>query len=324
MITFFVHKFNDIDHMSPIVYEIAKDLNKKVQILCLNMSYDIYKDYRLNYLSKKKNIFISYYYTIYTPSIFYKILGFLLCRKKTIFSFIPKISMKLISLFKIDINKLIQTLYNEKWVEGLYEFIKPSVLVFDHATHQDLYNMRTLNKIAKKYSIPTIDVPHGIPLYANHPKRWDKAKSIYLNNVKDHMVLHHKWWEKELNDIGLNKLQTPILGSARYCNEWIEKINEILPSDSSLKNLGKDKLKVLYMDLPHYKEYNPKFSQELINQILSLNFTYTIVKPQTRSNKMTFETNEKVYIANDENSVNTAIYYFKFIIIIFFEISKKI
>ena len=54
MITFFVHKFNDIDHMSPIVYEIAKDLNKKVQILCLNMSYDIYKDYRLNYLSKKK------------------------------------------------------------------------------------------------------------------------------------------------------------------------------------------------------------------------------------------------------------------------------
>ena len=118
------------------------------------------------------------------------------------------------------------------------------------------------------------------------------------------MVLHHKWWEKELNDIGLNKLQTPILGSARYCNEWIEKINEILPSDSSLKNLGKDKLKVLYMDLPHYKEYNPKFSQELINQILSLNFTYTIVKPQTRSNKMTFETNEKVYIANDENSVN--------------------
>ena len=39
-------------------------------------------------------------------------------------------------------------------------------------------------KIAKKYSIPTIDVPHGIPLYANHPKRWDKAKSTYLNNVK--------------------------------------------------------------------------------------------------------------------------------------------
>ena len=325
MIIFFIHKFNDVDHMAPIVYKIAKDSKEKLQVLCLNPHYDIYNDFRLKYLKKTYEVPIDYFYLIHKPTLFYKLLGSLLCDhiinnpqntpsvKLNIYldwwrilrSISSKIFIKIMHVFKVNIGKLILNIYNEEWVNGFYKQMKPSVLIFDHATHSGLYNLPKLIKVANNFSIPTLDVPHGIPLYLKHPKRWDKAKYSYINNVKDHMVLHHKWWKQELIDLGLDRSNTPILGSARYCKEWHNILDSILQPDTTLNGIGRNKLKVLYMDLPHYKEYNHTLSQSLIEKISNLDFVTLIVKPQTRKNKLTIQSsNKNFYTAISENSVN--------------------
>ena len=51
MYLFFVRDFNDIDHITPIVWKMKGD-NYPVAVYCINPEYDIQSDYRLNYLKE--------------------------------------------------------------------------------------------------------------------------------------------------------------------------------------------------------------------------------------------------------------------------------
>ena len=49
MYLFFVREFNDIDHITPIVWKMKRD-NYPVAVYCLNPEYDLHRDYRLRFL----------------------------------------------------------------------------------------------------------------------------------------------------------------------------------------------------------------------------------------------------------------------------------
>ena len=52
MYLFFVSAFNDIDHMTPIIWKMAK-YNHSLAVFCMDAEYDIKNDYRLNFLKKQ-------------------------------------------------------------------------------------------------------------------------------------------------------------------------------------------------------------------------------------------------------------------------------
>lgn len=329
MLVFFINKFNDIDHMAPVIYRIAKDTGEKIQVLSINPLRDISGDFRLIFLRKKFNISIEYQYKYYAPNFYYKLLGALLCDgssnlKESIGKFIKrdtdtvskisftklltipfsKIFRYLLSKMKVDINKLIYKTYSKEWVKGLYDSLKPSALVFDHAAWPGLLNVGALLSVAREYSIPTIDLPHGIPLYVRHPDQWNRAKNNLTKYRKDYMVLHHRWWKEELIESGLDPNNTSILGSPRFCKDWEKILDTILPSDITLKDRGKDKLKVVYMELASRHGAQLDLNREAVERISKLDFVSLIVKPQTRSSIPLSYSNSKIYLAHDENSVN--------------------
>ena len=51
MYLFFVRAFNDIDHMTPVVWKMSRD-NYPVAVYCISPDYDIDNDYRLNFLKE--------------------------------------------------------------------------------------------------------------------------------------------------------------------------------------------------------------------------------------------------------------------------------
>jgi len=186
----------------------------------------------------------------------------------------------------------------------LFIDIKPDILIFDVASNPKLYNIGAVLDIAKKMCIPTIDVPHGIPLYVSHPKQWNKARKNLVRYKKDHMVMSHKWWKNELINVGLNPKNTPILGNARFCNEWVEVLDNIIPDDSSLNRLGGGKLKVVYMEMGAVHDVDVEMVRDAMLKVASLDFLTLVVKPQTRSNTLQHKFSDSVYVATDENSVN--------------------
>ena len=54
MIIFFTNRSNDIDHMVPIGYKLAKESTRKIVFLSINPLYDISTDFRLNYINNDR------------------------------------------------------------------------------------------------------------------------------------------------------------------------------------------------------------------------------------------------------------------------------
>lgn len=331
MIIFFINKFNDIDHMVPIVYRMAKDTKEKLVVLSLNPLYDISNDFRLNYLKDRYNMPISYLYNYYAPSKLYKFLGNLVCKTYLGGSFIKNISVCLQS-FNLNsikqkrfqesvfhlmsglfrgimvrsrlLEKFIKKLFNKKWAEGLFKSLKPSVLVFDPASHLRLYNVASLLWAAKRLRIPTIDVPHGMPIYVKHPPLYKKAWMDTIKADKDYQVVNHRFWKDECVSNGFNTEKITVLGSVRFCKDWENILHQIIPPDTSLNDKGAGKMKVVYMDRGADRHGKYKgIVEESIEKINSLEFVHFLFKPQTRSNKLFMYLPPSVEISYS-NSVN--------------------
>jgi len=331
MVIFFINRFNDVDHLVPVAYKLAKDQKEELMILCLNPSFDVSNDFRLRFLAEKYNVQIDYQYKFYTPSIFHKFFALLLCnsylvggfrqnispsfhylrrRKRKKPGFINSIFHLMCGLFqsisrrlKIS-NTLIRLIYGSRWAIGMLTVAKPSALVFDHAAWPGLFNVGALLYAAKVLNIPTFDLPHGIPLYIKHPEVWNRAKSNLTKYGKDYIVLQHRWWRDECVTYGLNSRKVSILGSARFCSEWTGVLHKILPKDISLQGKGSGKLKVVYMEMGDRHDADLGVGRELLLKLNNLDFICLLVKPQTRNNGLHFDLPPNIYIARQENSVN--------------------
>ncbi len=331
MIIFFINRFNDIDHMVPIVYRMAKDTKEEILVLSLNPLYDILSDFRLNYLKDNYNIPIRYLYNYCAPSRLSNFLGNLVCCTYLGGSFIKNMSLcfrsltlnsikqkrfqesvfhLLSGLFRrimIRLNLLeifIRKIFNRKWAVGLFKSLDPSVLIFDPASQLRLYNVDSLIWVAKHLGIPTIDIPHGMPIYVNHPPLYSRAWKDLLVTNKDYEVVNHRFWGDECVKNGFDEKKITVLGSGRFCAEWENILYQILPPDSSLSDKGNGKMKVVYMDrgADRYGNYKA-IVEDSIQKLEHLDFLHLLFKPQTRSNKLFMDIPPSVEISYS-NSVN--------------------
>lgn len=331
MLFFFIHRFNDIDHLTPVIYRIANDTKEKIMVLSLNPFYDISSDFRLMFLKEKYNVPIDYLYNIHNPSLLYKIFSYfsrsypgdslkdnvkiIFKRFKSenkyrktfhhdLYQLICRFGWTLMVHFKI-FNKLIIKHYGKKWVEEMIEFFKPLVLIFDHAATNRLFNVSAILHVSGKKGIPTISLPHGIPLFKKHSSDYDRAKIDFVQNQCDFLVLQHRWWRDECIEYGLSPDKVSILGIARHCKEWESILEQIVPPDRSLQYKGNGKLKVVYMDSgpDRYHEYK-SMAQEAVDKISRLDFVHFIYKPHTRRNSVHFKLPSSAEVIKNINSIN--------------------
>lgn len=333
MLFFFIHRFNDIDHFAPVVYRIAKDTNEKIMILCFNMYYDIYSDFRLKFLREKYNVSVEYLYNIHNPSILYKVFGYFVRTSyiggsfgnnvrilfkhieggkqsgetfcHDLFHLIFGLLRSLVNRTRILNNEYIRNYYGIKWVAEMIDKFKPSVMVFDHAATNRIYNVSALMEESKRKSIPTVSLPHGIPLFLEHCMEYNKTKQDFVNNECDFLVLQHRRWSDECIRYGLNPDRPIILGLVRYCREWEEVLEKIIPPDTTLNSKGKGKLKIVYMDSGpnRFPQYNIE-AQEAINRICRMDFVHMIYKPHTRRNKAHLQLPKSAELSSVTNSFN--------------------
>ena len=70
MILFFLRRYNDIDHTVPIIYRMAKDGFRDVEILCTNANINLDADFRLAFLSNRLGIYPRYATHFFWPTRF--------------------------------------------------------------------------------------------------------------------------------------------------------------------------------------------------------------------------------------------------------------
>lgn len=323
---FFIRRFNDLDHIAPIIYKTAlSDPSETVYVFSQNPLFNIKDDFRLKYLRNTfRNVHVDFIYHSYKPTVLHRLTAALLTHsgfQKDNFSnqlrkgqFGLLVLNLFVLLFKKTIfnrlyeKKLKIMLYDTTWAENFLKKYAATVVIFDHISMKQ-YVTDPLFMAAEQLNIPTVAVPHGLSLFSRgFSKDFLHNDNIYEKTFKSriqYMVVPHQRAAALCVQEGIHEKKIHVLGSARYCKEW-ERILRSMISSEKLPFEHNGKLNVLYLERGadrHGK--HKKRIKETLKLISELNYVNFIIKPPTRSNRLHFKSGfENAYIAGQENSIN--------------------
>ena len=295
MYLFLVRHFNDIDHITPIAWKMKTD-GYPVAVYCMNPHYDIASDYRLAFM-KSKGAVVDYLHTAYRKSdLLYKFLQHFMNkglgsqtgaragnhRRAGIwfkaFEQLDRVAGKLAY-------KLMRKMYfNTGWARSILEQTKARVVCFDYVMPR-LYVVDVFLKAAKELSVPTLSLPHGIQLYTNEvtkPKSTDTRRFTKFNRF-DFIVASNQLRKEILVKSGVAGEKITVLGSARYCSEWLEQNKHIVPKVMENDGSSSGKLKVVLMSS------KPQCSMDVVRMINTFGILADLeeieacIKPHTRA-----------------------------------------
>ena len=296
MYLFFIRDFNDIDHITPVVWKM-KQGNHAVAVYCINPEYDIQSDYRLNFL-KELGVKVDFIYNAFDQLLGWRhrIIHFLflgcLYIRKVLDRGAPRQFPSLSRIFSRRAKKTAYWLYDlmrSKYydINSARKFLEQSqakVLCFDWVRPRK-YIVKSFLKAAGAMSIPTLALPHGVFLYTNDfvTTRSKKEGQFERYNDFDYVIVQNRLFKETISKSGVGGEKVFVLGSARYCKEWMAQNNEILPRKIKLPDDHSGKLKVVFMTTrPHYR-IDVERMLETFNLLANIDGIEVKFKPHTRT-----------------------------------------
>tara|TARA_B100000676_G_scaffold312863_1_gene389417 strand:- start:4354 stop:5634 length:1281 start_codon:yes stop_codon:yes gene_type:complete len=312
MVLFFIRRYNDVDHIAPVVYKLALNEKSKIFIICLNPDISIFDDYRLIFLIKKFNININYIFLIDSLHYSKRLVGKIICNKNmrvnTVLSKMTNQVFWVISLFfrKIVGQKsyyeFIDNFINQKSIENLLDYFEPRLIVFDWIKKSQ-HKAELIITVCKQRKIPIIALPHGINLMTSkfHTNYEEQSEKVLLEKNKfndfDFFVVSNELEKSTRLYRGLEENKLKVLGSARFSKEWVKINNSIIPKYLHKNNDRDPRLKVVFMEHSSHYRANDYEIKESINKISKLKYINLVVKAHTRSNRF-FNNFDNVNLAN--------------------------
>ena len=298
MYLFFIREFNDIDHITPIVWKMNRD-NYSVTVYCLNPEYDLNSDYRLRFL-KQQGLKVQYIYEACNQALgmHHRVMRLI---ARTCFAIANKLKNHSRSLFsglysalhrraqkigKKYHKRCRKKFYDMSWARDVLEESGAHVLCFDHI-NPDRHVVEIFLNAANQKSIPTIALPHGVFIYTNNfvriggteEDRYDKF------NRFDYIITQNELRKEVLVRAGVQREKIFVLGSARYCNEWMTQNKTILPRTMKSNTDSSGRLKAVFMTTRFAYRIDVERMLKTFVLLSKLKGIETVVKPHTRTGK---------------------------------------
>ena len=305
MIVFFVRKANDIDHLTPVVYRLSREKQDPILVLCLSPRYDITSDYRLNFLSTLTGVTVAYQFAYHAPTLAHRLVANLLCGEGTFRRFgggRPRAHRVRLALtragyllavrprFEWTYAFLLRRLYHDRWAEGLLAKAGATLLVFDWAKPYQ-HNVGAFLTAARRLDVPAVALPHGVDVYTGDLRGYMAMKTGALPEYGrklpyDMVVVPHAAQAAYYERCGIAPEKLKVLGSARFCAEWVQKNLELSPPlsfESAPRARGR--VRVLLMDKPTANR--AEAMQSAIAALAAMDNVDVVVRPATRNDATT-------------------------------------
>jgi len=297
MYLFFVRAFNDIDHFTPIVWKMNKD-KYPVAVYCMNPAYDMQNDYRLSFL-REQGVTVELVYNDFDQGLglLHRVLRFLFLQSFSIrrqldvrLQLLPSIAANIFKYLSEEIGfKLYKftkkKYYDINWARNILEQSGAHILCFDWIGPRQ-YVVQELRGAAKEMSIPAISLPHGVFLYTNDfIKIGGRDNRFRKYDNFDYVIVQNRLRKEFIAKSGVDREKILVLGSARYCNEWMEQNREILPRKMKSYYDDAGKLKVVFMTTRPSYRVNVEKMTRTFEALYGFDGIETVVKPHTRTGK---------------------------------------
>jgi hypothetical protein len=298
MYLFLVRAFNDIDHITPIVWKMWQD-NHPVALFCWSPDYDLHRDYRLRFLIKQ-GVKVNYIFDEFDQSLgfIHRITRFIsrICfavanqldhSSGTLYSAgLATIQKRTKKLGKKIYKRSRAKFYDISWARSILEQTGAKVLCFDHVKPKR-YVVNLLLQAANEQSVPTIALPHGVYLYTNEFVRIGSEEDSRYDKYHrfDHIITQNELHREELSREGVDRNRINVLGSVRYCDEWMTQYKKILPRTMKANTGNSGKLKAVFMTTRFAYRIDKERMLKTFDILSETEGFETVVKPHTRSGK---------------------------------------
>lgn len=298
MYLFFVREFNDIDHITPIVWKMKQD-DYPVAVYCLNPKYDLYRDYRLRFLRtqgvKVKYIFDEFGRALGPIHLVMRFIG------RTCYAVANRLDSPSRTLFAAGSAKLQkrakkigrkiykqcrEKFYNISWARDIIAQSGARIVCFDHV-NPNRYVVNILLTAAGEKAIPAIALPHGVFIYTNTLVRTGSTEEDRYDKFnRFNFILTQNELRKEvLVRAGVQREKISVMGSARYCNEWMTQNKKILPRTMKSNAESPGRLKAVFMTTRFAYKIDVERMFKTFDILSKLEGIDMAVKPHTRTGR---------------------------------------
>ena len=292
---FFLRAYNDLDHLSPLIWKCIKKGDNPLIIFTTKIDYN--KDYRIQFLLSEGNATIKHF------------LDADYCKQDSRSLFFKKIYN-----LKRNPDRFFGRLYRYLFFkcDNEISFLKNnniSVCIFEWSTpySRGIIHERFF-KASKAIGATTFCLPHGCNIYTGSDVTEGYVKSLSRGNIPDQSRRNEYDYYIFQNTIridgwvkwGYDPNKTLAWGSTRFCFEW-HKINLKISPSVVINKKTNNMFKVVFMD--HQKDYNVNVSKiwSLLNRIAEDKEVLLVIKKSTRSGK---DYHSKSFIEKYNNSPN--------------------
>jgi len=173
--------------------------------------------------------------------------------------------------------------YQRNWAHYVLDQSEAQALCFDHIIPRR-YVVNVLLRAAKEKSIPTIALPHGVYLYTNefNKAKFSSRQRFYKFNRFDYVVVQNHLRKHVLVRSGIASEKIFVLGSGRFCGEWIAQNKKILPRIIESTGRDPERLRVVFMPSKPRCRLDVQRMHNTIDLLASLREIEAVVKPHTR------------------------------------------
>ena len=298
MYLFFVREFNDIDHITPIVWKMKQD-DYPVAVYCLNPKYDLHGDYRLQFL-RTQGVKVNYIFDEFGRALgpVHLVMRFI---GRTCYALANRLGRSAGTLFAAGSAKIQkrakkigrkiykqcrEKFYDISWARDIIAQSGARIVCFDHV-NPNRYVVDILLTAAGEKAIPAIALPHGVFIYTNTLVRTGSTEEDRYDkfNRFDFIITQNELRKEVLVRAGVQRKKIIVMGSARYCNEWMTQNKMILPRTMKSNAESPGRLKAVFMTTRFAYKIDVDRMLKTFDMLSRLEGIDIVVKPHTRTGR---------------------------------------
>jgi hypothetical protein len=285
---FFLRHYNDIDHITPVISKWIESAHHCDIVLIGRPKFR--HDYRIEFLRQLYGVRIAHIRDLLAPLDFlrWRLQTLLLVNSLRRLFGIGQLFDLISGIYGVERRKRIWGSVNDCLLERSFNGIHDGVVVFDWITRDSPVSIEwvgTFISAARDRGFGAVSLPHGDSPHATQLIRqheWSlKPDTLFSAAVIfDKLVVPNELCARRFRPF-IEDQSIAVLGSARYCDEWLGKLAYLSPFPAFLSGSGSRLKIVMFLRKSNFTTFWEEVS-EVSGMIASFPEVELVIKPHTR------------------------------------------
>lgn len=285
---FFLRHYNDIDHVTPVIYKWISSGHQCDVVLIGSTQFR--RDFRVKYLSQLQGVRVAHMKELF-PLLEYvkwRLQMLMLTRNVRRIKVIGRIAEKLAERFDERQREPLWRHTAEFLLNRCFGNDTKGVVAFDWIERNSVICVEWVEvvvAIARHRGFGTVSLPHGdSPHYSQLIRRGERRVepdvTFSAATIFDRVVVPNELCSVRFRPF-MNERQLAVLGSPRYCEEWLKILSGLMPPSPLVRSDSRLKI-VMFLRKANFTTFWEEVS-EVVHLIAEFPDVELIIKPHTRS-----------------------------------------